>query len=78
MVLIVIYVDDLIVTSDNDVDIDEVKLLLKQKLIYQPHSIAQMWYGDSHVYQATNFCLYMVTIFKKLPFFCAELHILLK
>ena len=31
IVLVVIYVDDLIVTGDNDVDIDDVKLLLKQK-----------------------------------------------
>ena len=30
-VLVVIYVDDLIVTGDSDVDIDDVKLLLKQK-----------------------------------------------
>ena len=30
-VLVVIYVDDLIVTGDNDADIDDVKLLLKQK-----------------------------------------------
>ena len=29
--LIVIYVDDLIVTSDSDAHIDEVKLFLKQK-----------------------------------------------
>ena len=28
--LVVVYVDDLIVIGDNDVDIDEVKLLLKQ------------------------------------------------
>ena len=31
IVLIVIYVDDLIITCDSDVDIDELKLLLKQK-----------------------------------------------
>ena len=29
--LVVIYVDDLIVTGDSDADIDDVKLLLKQK-----------------------------------------------
>ena len=32
IVLVVIYVDDLIITSDSDADIDEVKLLLKQNL----------------------------------------------
>ena len=31
IVLVVIYVDDLIITGDSDVDINEVKLLLKQK-----------------------------------------------
>ena len=31
IVLVVIYVDDLIVTGDSDADIDDVKLLLKQK-----------------------------------------------
>ena len=31
IVLVVIYVDDLIVTGESDVDIDDVKLLLKQK-----------------------------------------------
>ena len=31
IVLVVIYVDDLIITSNSDVDIDELKLLLKQK-----------------------------------------------
>ena len=31
IVLVVICVDDLIVTSDSDIDIDDVKLLLKQK-----------------------------------------------
>ena len=29
--LVIIYVDDLIVTGDSDADIDDVKLLLKQK-----------------------------------------------
>ena len=29
--LVVIYMDDLIVTGDNDIDIDDVKLLLKRK-----------------------------------------------
>ena len=31
IVLVVIYVDDLIVTGDSDADIDDMKLLLKQK-----------------------------------------------
>ena len=35
IVMVVIYVDDLIITSDNHVDIGEVKLLLKQKFEMQ-------------------------------------------